>query len=66
MAKGQDDGGYLRDWLELGDELRVINPERYSEVLECVREIVEVQRLLAAHDQKLVLRDRRPTKRYSA
>lgn len=65
MAKDRD-AEQMREWLELGDSLSTTNPERFREVVECVREIVEVQGILAGHDDQLVLRDRRPTKRYSA
>lgn len=35
------------EWALLGDRLRELNPERYAETLECVREIVEAQEVLA-------------------
>jgi hypothetical protein len=37
----------LVEWLSLGRELGDLNPERLEEVLECLRDIVDTQRILA-------------------
>lgn len=56
----------LKEWLEIGQALARVNPARFDEVLDVVREIVETQAILAEHDDQLVLRQGRPAKRYSA
>lgn len=54
------------EWVELGERLRSASPARYSQVLNHLKMIVEGQELLAEHDDQLILRPRRPTKRYAA
>lgn len=54
------------EWYELGERLRRASPGRYRSLVSRIREMVEGQEALADFDHQLVLRARRPSKRYSA
>jgi hypothetical protein len=56
----------LREWVGLGQRLLAASPDKVEEVLDMVRRIVEGQELIAEADRLLVLRGKRPAKRYRA
>ena len=51
------------EWAELGARLVEVNPDKYRQLLEAMRQIVDAQELLAEFDWQLFLRAR-PIKRY--
>lgn len=53
------------EWSELGARLAEAGPEKYREVLEAVRKIVEGQETIAEFDWQLLFGER-PNKRYHA
>lgn len=54
-----------REWLELGAELLDASPEKFAEVKQGLRELIEAQRIIAEYDWQLMFRGR-PRKRYHA
>jgi hypothetical protein len=65
MAK-DDRGNEVAEWIALGQRLRSASPGRYRKLVAQIKNVVEGQETLAAFDDQLVLRGRRPTKRYCA
>lgn len=59
-------GGAVVEWADLGRRLKAANPQVFDQISDLVRDIVDSQELIASFDEQLVLRGRRPTKRYSA
>lgn len=55
----------VSEWSELGARLVDANEEKFAELLEAMRKIVESQELIAGFDWQLFLRSR-PRKRYTA
>lgn len=53
------------EWTELGARLAEAGPEKYDEILEALRKIVEAQETIAAFDWQLLF-GQRPSKRYMA
>jgi hypothetical protein len=53
------------EWSELGARLAKAGPEKYAEVLEAIRKIVEAQEVIAQFDWQLLFGER-PSKRYHA
>ena len=53
------------EWTEIGARLAAAGPEKYAEVLEAVRKIVEAQEVIAQFDWQLLFGER-PSKRYRA
>lgn len=53
------------EWLRLGEELRDVSQDKFDEVLEGLRDLIEAQRIIARFDWQLMFRGR-PSKRYSA
>ena len=51
---------------DLGRRLKELDRDKYRVVVDLVREIVEAQEEISAHDSLLILRSRRPGKRYLA
>jgi hypothetical protein len=66
MEKGKPSGDGMLEWLALGQRLKAASPARYRAVLEQIEEIVGGQEAIAEHDDQLILRARRPTKRYAS
>lgn len=56
----------LAEWMAIAMQLRSASPERFDEIRKTLRETAAACALIADHDHELVLRARRPTKRYSA
>lgn len=61
MAKEVD----MDEWTELGARLAVAGPEKYDEILDALRKIVDAQETISSYDWQLLF-GRRPTKRYQA
>lgn len=55
----------VSEWTEMGARLAVAGPEKYDEILDAVRKIVDVQELIAGFDWQLLFGER-PSKRYRA
>lgn len=55
----------VAEWLELAKRLAIAGPEKYAELLEAMRKIVEAQETIAAFDWQLLFGER-PNKRYQA
>lgn len=55
----------MEEWGELGHRLAVAGPEKYEEILDALRKIVDAQETIAAFDWQLLF-GVRPTKRYQA
>lgn len=55
-----------REWYELGRRLRAAGPEKFDQVRAGLRDVVEAQEQISAFDATLILRARRPRKRYQA
>ena len=53
------------EWLALGERLLAAGPEKFTEVLRSLRDVVEAQETIAKFDWQLLLRGR-PRKRYEA
>jgi hypothetical protein len=53
------------EWLELGERLMAAGPEKFTEALQAMRDIVEAQEIIARFDWQLMLRGR-PRKQYRA
>jgi hypothetical protein len=63
MAKSVD----LTEWTELGARLAVAGPDKYDELLEALRKIVEAQETISGFDWQLLFGSRpSATKRYRA
>lgn len=56
----------IAEWLELGMRLRSAGPEKYEQVVESLRRVVDAQEKISDFDWQLMLRRGRPTKRYEA
>lgn len=56
----------MAEWCALGDRLAMSGPDAFQDVLSKLREIAEAQEIIAKFDHQLILRVRRPTKRYLA
>lgn len=52
-------------WVELGERLKAVGPEKFDEVLEGLRDVVEAQEIIARFDWQLMHRGR-PRKTYRA
>lgn len=59
-------GSWVDQWVELGKRLRAACPAEYDNVLGIVTNIVDAQEVIASFDDRIPLRERRPTKRYCA
>jgi len=55
----------VAEWTEIGARLAVAGPEKYSEVIDALRKIVEAQEVIASFDWQLLFGER-PSKRYRA
>lgn len=55
----------VSEWTELAARLAAAGPDKYDELLEAMRQIVEAQETLAAFDWQLLF-GARPSKRYLA
>lgn len=55
----------LKEWRDLGEELADVGPDKFAELLQAMRLIVEAQRTIARFDWQLLFRGR-PRKRYLA
>ena len=55
----------VAEWTELGARLANAGPEKYAEILDALRKIVEAQELIAEFDWQLLFGER-PSKRYHA
>lgn len=53
------------EWSDLGARLAEAGPEKYAEILEAVRKIVDAQEVIAQFDWQLLFGER-PSKRYHA
>lgn len=53
------------EWSELGARLAKAGPEKYTEILDAVRKITEVQETISEFDWQLLFGER-PSKRYHA
>lgn len=65
---GKDEGSddEMLQWARLLERLRAIAPAKVRDTIRLMRGIVEGLELVAACDHLLVLRAKRPTKRYQA
>jgi len=54
-----------REWLELGEQLRALSEEKFDEVADGLKDVIDAQRVLARFDWQLMFRGR-PRKRYLA
>lgn len=54
------------EWIALGDRLAVSGPDKLRDVIERLTAVAEAQEIIAGYDHQLLLRARRPTKRYQA
>ena len=54
----------LVEWVKLGHRLLQASPARWDEVFRHVRLLIEGQEVIAGADRLLVLRGKRPEKRY--
>lgn len=52
-------------WVELGERLKVAGPDKFDEVLEGLRHVVEAQEIIKRFDWQLLHRGR-PRKQYRA
>lgn len=55
----------VSEWSELGARLAIAGPDKYAEIIEAVRKIVEAQEIIAEFDWQLLFGER-PSKRYHA
>ena len=55
----------MLEWTDLGARLVLIGPEKFVELLDAMRKIVEAQEVIAGFDWQLLFRGR-PNKRYQA
>ena len=55
----------MDEWDDLGVRLAVAGPEKYDEILDALRKIVEAQETIASFDWQLLF-GARPSKRYLA
>jgi len=55
----------ITEWSDLVERLLIANPDKFDELLDAMRKIVEAQETLASFDWQLMFRGR-PTKRYLA
>lgn len=55
----------IAEWTELGHRLAIAGPEKYAEIVEALRKIVDAQETIAVFDWQLLF-GARPTKRYQA
>lgn len=53
------------EWTELGVRLASAGPEKYEEILDALRKIVDAQEVIAQFDWQLLFGER-PSKRYHA
>jgi hypothetical protein len=53
------------EWAELGARLAVVGPDKFAELIDAMRKIVDAQEMIAKFDWQLLFRDR-PSKRYLA
>lgn len=53
------------EWLALAERLAVVGPEKLTDVIRRLRDVVEAQEIIARFDHQLFMRGR-PTKRYLA
>lgn len=53
------------EWAVLGEQLAKVGPEKFEQLLDALRKIVEAQAVIAEFDWQLLFR-RRPKKRYLA
>jgi hypothetical protein len=55
----------MSEWTELGARLALAGPEKFDEMLEALRKIVDVQETISGYDWQLLFGSR-PSKRYRA
>jgi hypothetical protein len=55
----------VTEWSELGVRLAEVGHEKFDEIVEAVRKIVEAQEIIAEFDWQLLFGER-PSKRYQA
>lgn len=55
----------IGEWLELGHRLAIAGPEKYDEIVDALRKIVDAQETIATFDWQLLF-GKRPSKRYQA
>ena len=53
------------EWAELGARLRAAGPQKFNELLDALRSIVDAQETIAQFDWQLLFGER-PSKRYLA
>lgn len=56
----------LADWIELGARLDASNPEKFDQVTDALRNVVDAQETISEYDWQLMFREGRPTKQYLA
>lgn len=54
------------EWENLGIEVRQHEPELYDRIVANLRELLDAKRIVRAHDDTLMLRQRRTLRKYSA
>lgn len=64
MAINHEVADRLVEWVKLGHRLLQASPQRWDEIFKHVRLLVEGQEVIASADRQLVLRRKRPEKRY--
>jgi len=55
----------VSEWMDLAARLAIAGPSKYDELLQALRQIVEVQEEIARFDWQLLFGER-PSKRYHA